>query len=121
MQVAQPPPQTPPPVGSGGTPPRRLDARAFGARYSAPHLRLKDDLCFRLLLGPSCRYYCYCCHVIRYSYVQRISHSRVLFFYLSSLFSLLICVNVNLLDKSQHNYGSESVTSFNLTSSSSSS
>jgi len=34
---------------------RRLDPRAFGARYSAPsvpRLRLKDDLCFRLLLGP---------------------------------------------------------------------
>ena len=34
---------------------RRLDARAFSARYSAPlasRLRLKDDLCFRLLLGP---------------------------------------------------------------------
>ena len=61
-------PQTPPPVGKGtppvgrGTPPphtppprrlRRLDGRAFGARYSAPCLRLKDDLCIRLLLGPA--------------------------------------------------------------------
>ena len=55
MQVAQPPPQTPPPVGSG-TPPRRLDARAFGARYSAPRLRLKGDLCFRLSLGPVLRW-----------------------------------------------------------------
>jgi len=32
--------------------PLGLDARAFGARYSAPRLRLKDDLCFRLLLRP---------------------------------------------------------------------
>ena len=30
---------------------RRLDGRALGAYYSAPRLRLKDDLCFRLLLG----------------------------------------------------------------------
>ena len=49
----------PTPCGQGDTPTphpsRRLDARAFGAPYSAPlapRLRLKDDLCFRLLLGP---------------------------------------------------------------------
>ena len=52
----------PTPSGEGDTPSphptprrlRRLDARTFGARYSAPSapcLRLKDDLCFRLLLG----------------------------------------------------------------------
>ena len=43
-----PPPHTPPPRRL-----RRLDVRAFGARYSAPRLRLKDDLSFRLLLGPA--------------------------------------------------------------------
>jgi len=37
------------PLGANGL--RRLDGCAFGARYSAPRLRLKDDLCFRLLLG----------------------------------------------------------------------
>ena len=52
---AQPPPQTLPSVGRGTAPSPHLTP--LGTSMLAPlvpRLRLKDDLCFRLLLGPCC-------------------------------------------------------------------